>query len=67
LVLRTIETITKSKQKQKELALNFALAELVSNEKIFVMDNIVIESGKTKDARHLLKSLVKEMFWLLKS
>ena len=41
----------KVNRKQKKLALNFALAELVANEKIFVVDNIAIESGKTKDAK----------------
>ncbi len=40
----------KVNRKQKKLALSFALAEHVSNETLFVMDNIVVESGKTKDA-----------------
>ncbi len=47
----------KVNKKQKKLALNFALAELASEEKIFVMDNIVIESGKTKDAAAFVKEL----------
>ncbi|SFV69496.1 LSU ribosomal protein L4p (L1e) [hydrothermal vent metagenome] len=41
----------KVNKKQKKLALNFALAELVANEKLFVVENITIESGKTKDAK----------------
>ena len=41
----------KVNRKQKKLALNFALAELVAEEKLFVVENITIESGKTKDAR----------------
>jgi large subunit ribosomal protein L4 len=40
----------KVNKKQKKLALNYALAELAFNEKLFVVDNITIESGKTKDA-----------------
>jgi len=47
----------KVNKKQKKLALNFALAELAANEKIFVMDNIVIESGKTKDAAAFVAEL----------
>ncbi len=47
----------KVNRKQKKLALNFALAELAANEKLFVMDNIVVESGKTKDARAFVAEL----------
>ena len=47
----------KVNKKQKKLALNFALAELAANEKIFVMDNIVVESGKTKDAAAFVAQL----------
>ncbi|CAA6809874.1 MAG: LSU ribosomal protein L4p (L1e) [uncultured Sulfurovum sp.] len=47
----------KVNRKQKKLALSFALAELVANEKLFVMDNIVIESGKTKDAAAFVAGL----------
>ncbi len=47
----------KVNKKQKKLALNFALAELASNEKLFVVDNITIESGKTKDAAAFVKDL----------
>jgi large subunit ribosomal protein L4 len=47
----------KVNRKQKKLALNFALAELAANEKLFVMDNIVVESGKTKDASAFVADL----------
>ena len=47
----------KVNKKQKKLALNFALAELASNEKLFVVDNITIESGKTKDAAAFVNEL----------
>jgi len=47
----------KVNKKQKKLALNFALAELAANEKLFVMDNITIESGKTKDAAAFVAEL----------
>ena len=47
----------KVNKKQKKLALNFALAELATNEKLFVMDNITIESGKTKDATAFVNDL----------
>ena len=47
----------KVNKKQKKLALNFALAELVANEKLFVIDNVTIESGKTKDATAFVNEL----------
>jgi len=47
----------KVNRKQKKLALNFALAELAADEKLFIMDNIVVESGKTKDARAFVAEL----------
>jgi large subunit ribosomal protein L4 len=47
----------KVNKKQKKLALNFALAELVANEKLFIVDNITIESGKTKDAKAFVTEL----------
>ncbi len=47
----------KVNRKQKKLALSFALAEVVADEKLFVMDNIVIESGKTKDAAAFVAQL----------
>ncbi|MBU1669230.1 50S ribosomal protein L4 [bacterium] len=47
----------KVNKKQKKLALYHALAELAANDKLFVMDNITIESGKTKDAKAFVDSL----------
>jgi len=41
----------KVNKKQKKLALHRALADLASNEKLFVIENVTIESGKTKDAK----------------
>ncbi len=47
----------KVNKKQKKLALYHALAETASNEKLFVADSVVIESGKTKDAAAFVKGL----------
>jgi len=41
----------KVNKKQKRLALMHALADKVANERVFVVDSISIESGKTKDAK----------------
>ena len=58
----------KVNKKQKKLALYHALAELAANERLFVADNVSIESGKTKDALAFVNGLeqrdvlvVKEM------
>ncbi|MEY3090717.1 MAG: hypothetical protein RL113_1033 [Pseudomonadota bacterium] len=58
----------KVNKKQKKLALHHALAEMVANERLFVIDNIEIASGKTKDAMAFVNGLnqrdvlvVKEM------
>ncbi len=58
----------KVNKKQKKLALYHAIAEKVANEKVFVVDSISIESGKTKDATAFVNELgqrdvlvVKEM------
>jgi len=58
----------KVNKKQKKLALYHALAEMAANERLFVVDNISIESGKTKDALAFVNGLeqrdvlvVKEM------
>jgi len=58
----------KVNKKQKKLALYHALADTAANDKLFVVDNIVIESGKTKDALAFVNGLeqrdvlvVKEM------
>lgn len=46
----------KVNKKQKRLALMHAIAEKVANERVFVVDSIEVESGKTKDANRLFKS-----------
>ncbi len=58
----------KVNKKQKKLALYHALAEMAANERLFVVDNIAVESGKTKDAIALVNGfeqrdvlVVKEM------
>jgi len=45
----------KLNKKQKRVALKYALNEKAENGKIFVVDEIKIESGKTKDAANYLK------------
>jgi len=47
----------KVNKKQKKLALHRALADLASNEKLFVIENVTIESGKTKDAKTFVDNL----------
>lgn len=47
----------KINKKQKRLALLCALNEKAENGKLFVIDSIAVESGKTKDAVALLKTL----------
>ncbi len=47
----------KVNKKQKRLALEFALNEKAKNGGLFVVDNLVIESGKTKDAVKIIKDL----------
>ncbi|MBD3791430.1 MAG: 50S ribosomal protein L4 [Campylobacterales bacterium] len=58
----------KVNKKQKKLALMHAVAEMAANEKLFVVDSVNIESGKTKDAVAFVNGLgqrdvlvVKEM------
>ncbi len=47
----------KVNKKQKKLALNFALNEHAQNGTLFIVDNIEVASGKTKDAATLFKLL----------
>ncbi len=47
----------KVNKKQKKLALNFALNEKAEQNRLFVVDEIAVASGKTKDAANLLNSL----------
>ncbi len=58
----------KVNKKQKKLALNFAINEKAEAGRLFIVDSVLIESGKTKDAAAYVKSLnardvliVKEM------
>jgi len=47
----------KVNKKQKRLALEYALQEKADNGALFVVDSISVESGKTKDAAKILKTL----------
>jgi large subunit ribosomal protein L4 len=47
----------KLNKKQKRVALKYALNEKAENEKLFIVDSIKIESGKTKDAVKWLSSV----------
>lgn len=47
----------KVNKKQKRLALEFALNDKASKDALFVVDSIVVESGKTKEAAAIVKSI----------
>ncbi|MGP1486201.1 MAG: 50S ribosomal protein L4 [Campylobacter sp.] len=47
----------KVNKKQKRLALEFALNEKANAGKLFAVDNISVDSGKTKDAAKIIKTL----------
>jgi len=47
----------KINKKQKRVALKYALNEKAENGKLYVIDEIKIESGKTKDAAAFLKNI----------
>lgn len=47
----------KVNKKQKKLALQYALLEKAEQGKLFVVDSIQVDSGKTKDAYAMFKSL----------
>jgi len=57
----------KVNKKQKKLALNFALNEHAQNGTLFVVDNIEIASGKTKDAAAMFKALGQRDVLIVKS
>ena len=57
----------KVNKKQKKLALNFALNEHAQNGTLFVVDNIEIASGKTKDAAAMYKALGQRDVLIVKS
>ncbi|TLD83897.1 50S ribosomal protein L4 [Helicobacter sp. MIT 11-5569] len=47
----------KVNKKQKRLALQYALLEKANNGSLFIVDKIQVESGKTKDAYTMFKTL----------
>jgi large subunit ribosomal protein L4 len=47
----------KVNKKQKRLALMHALADLAANDKLLVVDSILVDSGKTKDAKAFIDGL----------
>ncbi len=47
----------KINKKQKRAALECAIAEKAKNGKLFIVENIAVESGKTKDAATIVKNL----------
>jgi large subunit ribosomal protein L4 len=49
----------KVNKKQKKLALYHALAEMAANERLFVVDHVAVESGKTKDALAFVNGLAQ--------
>ena len=57
----------KVNKKQKKLALNFALNEHAQNGTLFVVDNVEIASGKTKDAAAMYKALGQRDVLIVKS
>ena len=57
----------KVNKKQKKLALNFALNEHAQNGTLFVVDNVEIASGKTKDANAMFKALGQRDVLIVKS
>jgi len=57
----------KVNKKQKKLALNFALNEHAQNGTLFVVDNIEVASGKTKDAAAMFKALGQRDVLIVKS
>jgi len=49
--------VQKINKKQKVLALQFALNAQAKNEKLFVVDSVKVESGKTKDAMAIFNAV----------
>jgi large subunit ribosomal protein L4 len=56
----------KVNKKQKRLALMHAIAEKAANGKVFVIDSIAIESGKTKDALAFVNGLAQRDVLIVK-
>ncbi len=57
----------KVNKKQKKLALKFALDELAKQNKLFIVDNIEVSSGKTKDAVAIFNALNQRDVLFVKS
>lgn len=53
----TVNYFQKINKKQKYLALKCALAKQAEGGKLFVVDSLAVESGKTKDAAKMIKTL----------
>lgn len=47
----------KVNKKQKKLAFDFAIAEKANNNKLYIVDNVSLDSGKTKDAVKFISSV----------
>jgi large subunit ribosomal protein L4 len=56
-VLDGHDTKISEEKKQEKLALEFALNEKAANNALFVVDSLSVESGKTKDAAKIIKTL----------
>lgn len=56
----------KINKKQKKVALNCALNALAENGKLFIVDSISVESGKTKDAMAIFNTLGQRDLLLVK-
>ncbi|NPA61685.1 MAG: 50S ribosomal protein L4 [Epsilonproteobacteria bacterium] len=57
----------KVNKKQKRLALKYAISEHAKNGTLFVLDSIVVESGKTRDAKRFVDSLNQRNILIVKS
>ncbi len=55
----------KINKKQKRLALMHALAEKAANGKLYIVDSVAVESGKTKDAAAMMAKLgERDALWV---
>ena len=57
----------KVNRKQKRLALKYAISEHAKNESLFVIDSVVVESGKTKDAKAFVDGLNQRNILIVKN
>ena len=58
--------VQKINKKQKKVALNCAINALAENGKLFIVDSISVESGKTKDAMAIFNKLGQRDVLLVK-